>query len=150
MSSELKDSLHTWMHITTRTNMKRMHIFAKDNGFSMSQINAMFRIHYRGAISISDLSAETDVSPAAASQMIDKLVNQGYVSRIEDPIDRRNRIIDLTKTGHEIVEKSKEERTAWLNQLAACFSPAEQEMIEKAMKLLIQKTLEIDNREEIL
>ena len=116
----------------------------------MSQINAMFRIHYRGAISISDLSAETDVSPAAASQMIDKLVNQGYVSRIEDPIDRRNRIIDLTKTGHEIVEKSKEERTAWLNQLAACFSPAEQEMIEKAMKLLIQKTLEIDNREEIL
>jgi len=150
MSSELKDSLHNWMHIITRTNMKRMHIFAKDNGFSMSQINAMFRIHYRGAISISDLSTETDVSPAAASQMIDKLVNQGYVSRIEDPIDRRNRIIDLTKTGHEIVEKSKEERTAWLNELAACFSPVEQEIIEEAMKLLIQKTLEIDNREEIL
>lgn len=150
MSGELKEILYNWMHIVTRTNMKRMQLFAKEYGFSISQLNTLFRIHYKGTISISDLSNEMGVSPAASSQIIDKLVNQGFVSRIEDTQDRRNKIIDLTLEGHEIIEKSKQAKSAWLNELASSFSPDEQELLEKGLTLLIQKTIVIDNREENL
>lgn len=150
MPNGLSESLHNWMHIVMRANMKKLNLFAKQKGYSLSQLNTLFRVHYRGSISISELSAESGVSPAATSQLIDKLVAQDLVRRIEDDEDRRNKNIDLTPSGNAVVEASKKERSGWLDELSNSFTHDEQELIQKAIELLIKNTLEIEKREEIL
>lgn len=150
MPNGLSETLHSWMHIVMRTSMNKMNLFVRQNGYSISQINTLFLVHYRGSISISELSTENGVSPAAVSQLIDKLVSQGFVRRLEDEQDRRNKKIDLTSEGHAVVEATKKVRSAWLDELSQNFDLEEQVVIQRAIELLIKKTLEIEKREEIL
>lgn len=150
MSGGLSNSLHTWAHLLMRTNMKKLNFFARERGYSMSQINTLFRLHHRGSMGISDISSDTGVSPAATSQLIDKLVQLELVQRVEDPHDRRNKIVDLTPDGHALVEQSKQELGEWINQLTSSFTPEEEEMVNRSIQLLINKTLELEDKEQSL
>jgi DNA-binding MarR family transcriptional regulator len=51
-----------------------------------------------------DLPAELGVTKQAVSQLIDVLVNRGYLSRGPDPGDRRRVALELTDRGREVVE----------------------------------------------
>jgi DNA-binding MarR family transcriptional regulator len=51
-----------------------------------------------------DLPAELGVTKQAVSQVIDVLVNRGYLSRSPDPDDRRRVALELTDRGQTVVE----------------------------------------------
>jgi len=140
MENLLAESLHQWMRVIMRHSMHNFMRFAKENNFSMAQINALFRISHKGACGVSDLGDELGITSAAASQLLEKLVQQGLVQRSEDPQDRRNKRIVLTEQGNRILQDSIQARQGWLNQLAALFTPAEQEQLHQALQLLIEKS----------
>jgi len=50
-----------------------------------------------------DLPAELGVTKQAVSQVIDVLVNRGYLTRSPDPGDRRRVILELTGLGQDVV-----------------------------------------------
>ena len=51
-----------------------------------------------------DLPAELGVTKQAVSQVIDTLVNRGYLNRSPDPGDRRRISLELTGRGQQVVE----------------------------------------------
>ena len=51
-----------------------------------------------------DLPAELGVTKQAVSQVIDTLVNRGYLNRGPDPRDRRRISLELTERGQQVVE----------------------------------------------
>jgi DNA-binding MarR family transcriptional regulator len=51
-----------------------------------------------------DLPTELGVSKQAVSQVIDLLVNRGYLERHRDSDDRRRVALELTDRGHEVVD----------------------------------------------
>ncbi len=51
-----------------------------------------------------DLPAELGVTKQAVSQVIDTLVNRGYLDRSPDPGDRRRISLELTGRGQQVVE----------------------------------------------
>jgi DNA-binding MarR family transcriptional regulator len=51
-----------------------------------------------------DLPAELGVTKQAVSQMIDTLVNRGYLERGRDPGDRRRISLELTARGQQVVD----------------------------------------------
>ena len=53
--------------------MQSMH----ETGLSRPQIHALLHIYHAGECRVSDVSALGDSSPAAASQLVDRLVQQG-------------------------------------------------------------------------
>ncbi len=53
-----------------------------------------------------DLPSELGVSKQAVSQVIDVLVNRGYLERQTDPEDRRRIVLELTDRGREVVDVS--------------------------------------------
>jgi DNA-binding MarR family transcriptional regulator/uncharacterized glyoxalase superfamily protein PhnB len=53
-----------------------------------------------------DLTAELGVTKQAISQLVDILVNQGYIERNPDPDDRRRVALQLTERGEQVVEAS--------------------------------------------
>lgn len=88
------------------------------------------------------------VTSAAASQMLDRLVQQGLILRSEDLHDRRLKQIVLTEKGRQTLDIFREnlhDRHAWLDELAAKLSPAEQEQVEAALEILIEKAGQLES-----
>jgi DNA-binding MarR family transcriptional regulator len=148
MSIPLIQTLHEWMRVTMRHSMRNFMLYAKEKNYSMAQLNAMFRIHHKGACGISNLGEEMGVTSAAASQLLEKLVQQGLATRAEDPQDRRNKVVALTEAGQRIVQESMAARQSWLANLAEQLSPTEQEQAQAALQLLIEKTALLDEEKE--
>jgi DNA-binding MarR family transcriptional regulator len=127
------------MRLVMRRSMRNFILYAKEKNYSVAQLNALFRIHHKGACGISDLGEEMGVTSAAASQLLDKLVQQGLAVRTEDPLDRRNKRVALTEAGERIVQESMAARQSWLDRLADKLTPAEQEQVNHSLRLLIEK-----------
>lgn len=150
MSPPLIQTLHEWMRVTMRHSMRNFMIYAKENNFSIAQLNAMFRIYHKGTCGVSDLGDDMGVTSAAASQLLERLVQQGLAVRAEDPQDRRNKRIALTQAGLHIVQQSMEARQGWLSRLPDLLTPSEQDQVNAALQLLIDRTLLLDESEPSL
>ncbi|MCL4559119.1 MAG: MarR family transcriptional regulator [Chloroflexi bacterium] len=131
-----------------RRSMRNFLLYAKEKGFSMSQIGALFHI-YRGSGGVTDIGDDLGVTSAAASQMLERLVQQGFILRSESPQDRRVKQIILTDKGRQIIRESMVAREGWLEGLETTLSEAEKEKITGAIKLLIDKATQLDERQPI-
>lgn len=122
-----------------RRSMRNFFLYAKENGLSISQIGALFLI-YRRARGVSDLGDELGITSAAASQMLERLVQQELILRSEDPQDRRVKDIALTDKGRQTLTDSIRARQGWLQDLAHTLSRDEKEQVAAGLKILISKT----------
>jgi DNA-binding MarR family transcriptional regulator len=134
------DTMQNWIDVFMRRSMRNFIRFSRESGLSMSQIGALYHIHRRGSSPVSDLGEHLGVTSAAASQMLERLVQQGIILRSEDPHDRRGKQIVLTEKGHQILLESIHARQGWLVDLADELSAGEKEQISAALKILIEKT----------
>jgi DNA-binding MarR family transcriptional regulator len=132
-------AMHHSMH-------ERLH-FAKAAGLSLPQFAILMQLHYRGSCGISDVGERFDITNAAASQLVDKLVQSGLIQREEDPNDRRARLLNLTDKGRELIHQSLEERYRWINPLAGKLSPEERAKVFDALNILTKAAQEIETKE---
>jgi DNA-binding MarR family transcriptional regulator len=140
-------TLHSWIEVFMRRSMHNFILYSKESGLSMSQIGALFRIH-RFTSGVSDLGDNLGISKAAASQMLERLVQQELILRTEDPNDRRSKKIVLSEKGCQTLQESMDARQEWLNDLALTLSPNEKEQIISALSILIEKTRQIEAHAE--
>jgi DNA-binding MarR family transcriptional regulator len=144
-SEELVTSLLKWTEVLMHRSMHNFMLYAKEHGLSMPQIGTLFRIQHKGISGVTDIGSELGVTSAAASQMLDRLVQQGLVARSEDPNDRRGKQIILTDKGNEVVQESIRARQGWMNSLAGRLTPAERERVATALNLLIERANQIED-----
>ncbi len=135
--------LHEWMAAFMRHSMHSMIRYMKTNDLSMSQVGALFQVQ-RGRSNVSDLGEGLGITIAAASQMLERLVQLGLVRRSEDPDDRRAKKLVLTDKGCRVIEESIQARQGWVQQLAASLSPAEKELVATSVRIMIDKLNRID------
>ena len=108
-------TLRDWLDVFMQRSMRDFILFTKEKGLSMSQIGALFQVHRRGACGGSDIGDELGVTSAAASQMIERLVQQELITRSEDPSDRRLKQFDRAST---TAESSRVSRPPWQGSAA--------------------------------
>lgn len=132
-------TLKEWLEISMRHSMRNFIRFARERGFSMSHLGALFHLHRLGSCGVTEIGDHLGVTSAAASQMLDRLVEQGLVSRSEDPEDRRVKRIVLTDEGRRILEEGLRARQSWLVDLADILSESEKAQATAALTLLIVK-----------
>ena len=113
----------------------------------MPQMSILMQLHYKGTCGISDISERFDVSAAAASQLVDKLVQAGYIERTEDPSDRRAKLLKLSAKGAKLVDDGTQERYRWMDELASTLSEADQTRISEALSLLTEAARQMDKPE---
>jgi DNA-binding MarR family transcriptional regulator len=139
MPPPLNKTLSDWMQLVMRHSIHSFIGFAKNRNYSIAQLNALIRLYHKGNCGISDLGEETGVTNAAASQLLEKMVQQGLVLRLEDPQDRRHKIVKLTEAGQQLACESLSARQSWLTQLIDLLTPEEQEHVSVVLQLLIEK-----------
>jgi DNA-binding MarR family transcriptional regulator len=137
-------TLQEWIEVSIRSSMRHLIRYARENGLSMSHLGALFHINHIGSCGVTDLGDHLGVTSAAASQMLDRLVQQELILRNEDPNDRRVKQIILTRKGHQILEKGIHARQGWLDDLAQTLSDSEKETVMEGMEILINKVNQLD------
>lgn len=127
-------------------SMREFWRFAKEQGLSMTQWLILRQVHAnaQGGCNISLISEHLGVTSAAVSQTLDLLVQQGLVSRTEDPQDRRNKRILLTEEGERLLRRSMEARQSWVADLEASLTPEEKEVVSQALQILAEKLAPFD------
>jgi DNA-binding MarR family transcriptional regulator len=143
-SDQFLNTLREWMKVFMHNSMHNTLRYSKEAGWSMSQIGAMMSIHRHGTSAISDVGEAMGISNPAASQMIDRMVQEGLLLRTEDPHDRRVKQVKLTEDGLKIIHDSLQAREAWLADLTAELNKDEKKQICQALEILIEKTKEIN------
>jgi DNA-binding MarR family transcriptional regulator len=80
-----------------------------------------------GESSMSDLAKSMGVTTAAMTGIVDRLVRDGYVTRVSDPDDRRVVKIKLTTKGERVVKTLHEHRRQMMVKLFGVLSQTERE-----------------------
>jgi len=147
-SVQITQPLRAWMDVFMHRSMRGWTHFAKSTGLSMPQFSILMQLHYKGACGMSAISERFDVSAAAASQLVDKLVQAGYIERTEDPSDRRAKLLKLSTNGAKLVDNGIQERYRWMDELTSRLSAAEQTKISEALTLLTEAARQMDQQRE--
>jgi DNA-binding MarR family transcriptional regulator len=137
-------TMQEWIEVSMNRSIRDFIRYARESGLSMSQLGALFHIHHRGSSGVTDLGDHLGVTSAAASQMLERLVQQDLILRSVDPSDRRVKQIILTGKGQRVLQESIRARQGWLYDLAETLSDAEREASIAALNLLIKKATHLD------
>jgi DNA-binding MarR family transcriptional regulator len=142
-------TLQKWVGVFMRRSMHKFISYTKEMNLSMSQIGALFHI-YHGRSSVSEIGDFLGVTNAAASQLLERLVQQGLILRKEDPNDRRYKQIVLTDLGCQVIQESIAARKGWLENLAHTLSESEREQVISSLNILIEKADQLEHQAELL
>lgn len=143
-SDKFYDTFYKWMELSMHRSNRGHMLYAREKGLSRSMIGTLFHLSHRDHAGVTDLGEHLGVSSAAASQMLERLVEEGLIQRSEDPDDRRMKQIILTDKGHQVKKEAINARLGWLEELTASFSGEEKEQITSTFELIIEKTKELD------
>ena len=87
----------------------------------IGQIKALFTIAHSEKLTIGQLAEMLILGQSATSILVERLVQQGLVQRVEDPADRRRTFVELTGGGLQLAVRLREGRRDrlhdWLVQL---------------------------------
>lgn len=92
----------------------------------------------KGPHSIGGLAQAVGVSPPAASQLVDRLVEHGMVERRHDPSDRRVVLVDYVSGMQDIAHRMMEGRRRRLKEAVNSLTDEEARAFLKGLKLLIE------------
>src|SRR3990172_8446943 len=120
--------------------MQFMHL----TGLSRPQIHALLHIYHAGDCQISEISALTDSSPAAASQLVERLVQQGLVQRTEDPLNRRIKKLRLTDKSLKLINQGVTSNR-FLVDLMAALTAKQRQTVHTALGYLAQASRQIQS-----
>jgi DNA-binding MarR family transcriptional regulator len=124
-SSQLIDEIHRGVHERGFTDVRPTH------GFAFVRISM-------GDATIVDVAEHLGVTKQAASQLVEQLVQRGYVERVVNPRDGRSQWLALTARGWECTRAAEQAAAdvsvAWERQLG----PAAFAELQRGLRLVVQ------------
>ena len=141
---QLIQTMRQFMDMAMHYSMRASGHFTKARGLSMPQFSILMQLHYRGVCGMSEVSERFEITPAAASQLVDKLVQSGFIRREEDPQDRRAKSLKLTDKGKQFIQEGVEQRYRWVEPLAETLTLEERAKIDEALAILTRAAQEVE------
>lgn len=88
---------------------------------TLAQLRCLFVVSDQGPISIGGVAGHLGIGLPSASALVDRLVEQGFVQRREDPQDRRRTLASATEAGASLADQlrqgSMQTMLEWLHAL---------------------------------
>ncbi|HLE51153.1 MAG TPA: MarR family transcriptional regulator [Anaerolineales bacterium] len=141
--------LHNWAEIFMRRSMRDFIQSSKDSGLSVTQLSTLFRLHHKGFCGVSEVGDHLGITHAAASQMVERLVQLRLLERAEDPRDRRVKHLTLTVKGQELVQESIQARRRWMEELTNALTPQEHGLIIDALTILTAAARQLETSKKM-
>jgi DNA-binding MarR family transcriptional regulator len=135
---EVSSVIRQWMKSFMMRSMHDWTRYVKDAGISMAQFGILAVLSHGGRSDVHDIGEHMEITSAAASQIIERLVQSGLVERTEDQEDRRVRHVNLTEKGCLAVKAAMDLRFQWVEELAHNLSNEERQVVLKALPILME------------
>lgn len=147
------ETMEDWAKLYFFQSLTDFFNYLKHTELSLLQAYALAHLVFKGPIKMSELCEHMMVTPAAASQLVDRLEKLEMVERIADPNDRRVRKISVLKKGEEFVQKHFEFSQGWLSNIPANINPEQASQITAVLSMLIEGSgksnqTQLENEEE--
>lgn len=139
MNETLLQSLYDLTDLIARKSITERFHFIQECGLSHSQMMSLFFLQCNQLASMKDLADHLGVSSPAVSQLVEKLVRADLVKRIDNPNDRRGKLLELTKNGNAMVSQAKIAHHQWIQAITETIQPEEVPLVEKSIQILLSK-----------
>lgn len=83
-----------------------------------------------------ELAQYERVSAPSMTRTVNCLVDAGYVDRIPDPDDGRQRLLTLTAAGESLVERTVANRDDWMSRRLSGLSDADRAVLARSVEIL--------------
>jgi DNA-binding MarR family transcriptional regulator len=102
-------------------------------GLTMAQMVALYVLDFTGAQSVTAIASFLNLSPAATSHLVERLVVGGFVGRTEDQSDRRQKRVAITATGRTLAARVHNERAREFASALALVTPELQRQFARVL-----------------
>lgn len=103
---------------------------------TMPQAKLLYLLGALGDLHMSDLVAKLHVSLSTVSGLVDRVVDQGLVTRHEDPVDRRQVVVGLTPAGAGFIDHFRELNARQMRELLELLGDEDLDHVRHALGAL--------------
>src|SRR5688572_16326995 len=114
----LSELLPHWTRMLWLLGMRPLLQNLFELNLTMSE-NIILRQLQRRSMTIADVASELSLTHSAASRAVDRLVRDGYVERVENPADRRQKVLTLTVEGADLMQTIEGNLTVGIEFMAS-------------------------------
>jgi DNA-binding MarR family transcriptional regulator len=101
---------------------------------TLAQLKSLFFIAAKDRTNFKKLAEALGVTPPNVTGIIDRLVEQGLVTRTENPEDRRIMLLQATEKGQELLNNLRERHVAQMSQVLGHLTGEELVLQVKVLK----------------
>jgi DNA-binding MarR family transcriptional regulator len=109
-----------------------------DSGLTPTQLRSLFLIANKGSTNFRKLAEALEVTPSNVTGIVDRLVEQGLVSRTQNPEDRREMTLQTTDKGKTLVSNLKEAGIKRMTQILSLLSSQELSALAQGLSAFIK------------
>jgi DNA-binding MarR family transcriptional regulator len=111
---------------------------------TFTQYQALTAIRELEECSVNDLAHRLGVAQSTTSQLVDRLVRSGYVSRDIFSGDRRRMVVTLSKSGSQMMERRKQSLLKAYSRILLMLGEDDQAMFEDAVEKFYRVVAKLD------
>lgn len=112
-------------------------------GLTQNQCHTLLLIAQGRDLSINDIASKMGLDVSTVSRNVDRLVEKGIVSRIENPEDRRAVCLSLTQEGKNYAYVLTNNASSWIERLTEGMTEAEMEEVIESLRGLLERIKKI-------
>lgn len=96
---------------------------------TLPQFQVLQLVYFREAVNVKDLTQLTGLAASTVSEMVDRLVELTYVTKVQNAVDKRQVILTCTKPGAAIIRKVIRQRVKTVREIVDTMSPGASEAL---------------------
>jgi DNA-binding MarR family transcriptional regulator len=108
-----------------------------DSGLTITQLRSLFLITNKGSTNFTKLAEALGVTPSNVTGIVDRLEEQGLVSRTQNPEDRREMTLQATDKGEALVSDLKEAGVKQMTRILSLVSVKELSCLIRGLSAFI-------------
>jgi DNA-binding MarR family transcriptional regulator len=134
-AGQLAESLQRFFHRAMKGDQGELLALVAELDLTMPQIRGLFVLDTSDrTLALTELAPQMGLSVAAAGRAVDGMVRGGFISRTEDPVDRRIKRLALTDDGRAALARLTEARLTGLRRFAETLGEAERDALADALE----------------
>lgn len=110
-------------------------------GLGFSQLAALYAVDGTETLTVADLAEQIGRSPSATSRLVSGLERRGLVRRSEEVADRRQRVLEVTPEGRNLLQRIDGARAEEFLAIVRPLPPAERALIAMGVAALSSRAL---------
>jgi len=144
-----KHQLRLWLRLLSCTNLITAEIrqrLRSEFEFTLPRFDLMAQLYREpNGLRLGELSKRMMVTNGNLTGLVDRLIEEGYVSRIGDPSDGRASVVRLTKSGSDTFKNLASAHEAWLAALFDGLNTAATERLMNDLATLKRSVVEVSD-----